>query len=263
MDDASRWGPVLLEHREQIDHALGNRVIWDPLEGRRAAHIVISYGPAAPADRDSWADYRAWAIENVIQLRDVLQPILGSDPAFRVSAPLPGPTVEQRAGLGATPVPLATVKPRRRTSVPQAKNVMLRAMREILDPSPLDVGPVWDHFESRCAYCDTALEIAGRSAHIDHAEAAGGNHLGNLVLACGSCNGDDKREMPWREFVASKASTESDTATRVARIEDWALLHPRVDKPMPPEALRLAEEIRALTQEFSTKCAELRAAMSR
>lgn len=86
--------------------------------------------------------------------------------------------------------------------MPQAKNVMLRAIREILDASPIDVGPVWDHFESRCAYCDVALDVARRSAHIDHEEAAGGNHLGNLVLACGSCNGDDKRDMPWRAFVA-------------------------------------------------------------
>jgi hypothetical protein len=156
---------------------------------------------------------------------------------------------------------MATVKARRRTSVPQAKNVMLRAMREILDPSPLDVGPVWDHFESRCAYCDVALDIAGRSAHIDHAEAAGGNHLGNLVLACGSCNGDDKRDMPWRDFVASKASTDQVAAARVTRIEAWALLHPRADTPASPEALRLADEIRALAVEFSVKCAELRAAM--
>jgi hypothetical protein len=156
---------------------------------------------------------------------------------------------------------MATVKARRRTSVPQAKNVMLRAMREILDPSPLDVGPVWDHFESRCAYCEVALDIAGRSAHIDHADAAGGNHLGNLVLSCGSCNGDDKRDMPWRDFVASKSSTDQVAAERVARIEAWALLHPRTDKPAPPDALRLADEIRTLAAEFSVKCAELRAAM--
>lgn len=156
---------------------------------------------------------------------------------------------------------MATVKARRRTSVPQAKNVMLRAMREILDPSPTDVGPVWDHFGSRCAYCDVALDLAGRSAHIDHAEAAGGNHLGNLVLACGTCNGDQKREMPWREFVASKSLTDQEAAARVARIEAWALLHPRSDKPAPPEALRVADEIRALAAEFSTKCTELRAAM--
>jgi hypothetical protein len=44
---------------------------------------------------------------------------------------------------------MATVKARRRTSVPQAKNVMLCATQEILGPSPLDVGPVWDHWLRR------------------------------------------------------------------------------------------------------------------
>jgi hypothetical protein len=158
---------------------------------------------------------------------------------------------------------VATVKARRRTSVPQAKNLMLRAMQEILDPSPLDVGPVWDHFESRCAYCDRPLHIGERSAHLDHAEAGGGNHLGNLVLACGTCNGDDKRDMHWRDFVASKATTDHDAAARVARIEAWAALHPRAEKSLPPEAARIAHEIHTLASDFSSKCAELRAAMKR
>lgn len=156
---------------------------------------------------------------------------------------------------------MGTVKARRRTSVPHAKNIMLRAMQEILDPSPTDVGPVWDYFESRCAYCDVDLDIQGRSAHIDHAEAAGGNHLGNLVLACGACNGDDKRDMPWREFVARKAPNSREAAARVARIETWAQLHPRADKPVPPKAISVANEIRALAAEYSYKCAELRTAM--
>jgi hypothetical protein len=156
---------------------------------------------------------------------------------------------------------MTTVKAKRRTSVPQAKNVMLRAMREILDPSPTDVGPVWDYFESRCAYCDLQLEIAGRSAHIDHAEASGGNHLGNLVLACGSCNGDHKRETPWRDFVAFKASTGPDASERIARIEAWAKLHRRPSFAPPPNALKIADEIRALAADYAAKCADLRAAM--
>jgi hypothetical protein len=156
---------------------------------------------------------------------------------------------------------MATVKRRHRTSVPSAKNLMLRAMQQILDPSPLDVGPIWEHFESRCAYCDDALDIAGRSAHIDHAEAGGGNHLGNLVLACGTCNGDDKRDLAWRDFVVAKASTPPDAAARIARIEAWARLHPRSDKAIPAEAVRIAAEIRGLATEYAAKCAELRAAM--
>lgn len=77
------------------------------------------------------------------------------------------------------------------------------------------------------------------------------------------CNGDDKRDMSWRDFVASKAATDHDAEARVARIEAWAELHPRADKPPPPEAERIADEIRSLTNEFSGKCAELRAAMKR
>lgn len=138
---------------------------------------------------------------------------------------------------------------------------MLRAMQEILDPSPLDVGPVWDHFDSRCAYCDVPLDMGSRSAHIDHAAAGGGNHLGNLVLACGTCNGDDKRDMSWREFVASKAANDHAAAARIARIEAWEQLHPRAESATPPEALRIASEIRALAAEYGAKCAELRAAM--
>jgi len=67
--------------------------------------------------------------------------------------------------------------------------------------------------------------------------------------------------MPWRDFVVSKSLSDRDAAARVARIEAWASLNPRPDKPPPPEALRVAEEIRALATEFSTKCSELRAAM--
>ena len=156
---------------------------------------------------------------------------------------------------------MATVKARRRTSVQEAKNVMLRAMQEILDPSPLDVGPVWDYFESSCVYCDLPLDLGGRSAHIDHAEAAAGNHLGNLVLACGTCNGDDKRDMDWREFIALRAANGRDAAMRIARIEEWARMHPRSDKRIPRDAERIADEIRTLAADFSAKCSELRAAM--
>ena len=75
---------------------------------------------------------------------------------------------------------------RERPTVEQLRALAAGVLDVGLVRPPIDVGPVWDHFESRCAYCDVALDIAGRSAHIDHAEAAGGNHLGNLVLACGN-----------------------------------------------------------------------------
>jgi len=51
---------------------------------------------------------------------------------------------------------MAIQKPRRRNTVSQAKNLMRRAVAEIVDPSPTDVGPVWDYFENHCAYCGAA-----------------------------------------------------------------------------------------------------------
>ncbi len=54
---------------------------------------------------------------------------------------------------------------------------------------------------------------------------------------------------------------DGDGAARVARIEAWALLHPRADKRTPPEALQVANEIRSLAIEFSAKCLKLRSAM--
>ena len=131
---------------------------------------------------------------------------------------------------------------------------MLRARQEILDPSPLDVGPVWDHFESRCAYCDLPLDIAGRSAHIDHAEAAGATIRQPRPPACGTCNGDDKREMPGRAFVASKAAT--DTTLR----REWPASRPgrscirEPTSPPPPEVVRTANETAARERVCTQVC---------
>lgn len=48
---------------------------------------------------------------------------------------------------------MTSQKPRRRNSVPQAKNIMRRAVNDIIDPSPPDVGPVWDYFRwRRCCH---------------------------------------------------------------------------------------------------------------
>ncbi|MGO9763164.1 MAG: HNH endonuclease [Solirubrobacteraceae bacterium] len=83
---------------------------------------------------------------------------------------------------------------------------MRRAVAEILDPSPRNVDALWAHFESSCAYCGKPLSREKREGHRDHAAPGGGNGLGNLVLACGSCNGDEKREASWHEFLKQKTT---------------------------------------------------------
>ena len=96
-------------------------------------------------------------------------------------------------------------KPRRKYTVAQARNLMRRSILEIVDPGPASIDTLWDFFESRCAYCDIQLVRGERDAHTDHAERNRGNHLGNLVLACGKCNGDEKRDEHWQPFLRRKA----------------------------------------------------------
>src|SRR3954447_10339878 len=91
-------------------------------------------------------------------------------------------------------------------TVSNAKNRMRRVVNAILDPWPKDEQPIWDHFGSKCAYCGVELDRKARKAHMDHATAGGGNHLGNLILACSVCNGDEKLDEDWRSFLERKVS---------------------------------------------------------
>ena len=92
-----------------------------------------------------------------------------------------------------------------------AKNTIRRALRAVIDaePSRAAIAELWKHFESRCAYCGRVLDKPLREGHIDHlapTTRGGTNHLSNRVLSCSSCNGDEKRERDWREFLREKNS---------------------------------------------------------
>jgi len=158
---------------------------------------------------------------------------------------------------------MAIQKPRRRNTVSQAKNLMRRAVAEIVDPSPTDVGPVWDYFENHCAYCGAAIKRAARIGHIDHATPGGGNHLGNLVLACPRCNGDAKRDEPWRDFLQRTVQDEQEASQRAARIIAWAALHPRNEPRRSGEVARVLAEVEHLINDFAFKCEELRQCVRR
>jgi hypothetical protein len=139
---------------------------------------------------------------------------------------------------------------------------MRRAVAEILDPSPGSVDEVWEYFDSRCAYCGKPLSREGREGHLDHAEVGGGNHMGNLVLACGTCNGDEKRERGWREFLRVKASG-TELAQREAQILGWFERHPAPTGRDSADVLRVRAELDALIDAFGVKCAELKNAVRR
>ena len=104
-----------------------------------------------------------------------------------------------------------------------AKNTIRRSLRAVLDPEPIatDIERLWEHFHSACAYCDRTLSRANREGHIDHLISAGTNHVSNRVLSCASCNGDEKREGDWLEFLRKKAPDEATFLDRRERIQSW------------------------------------------
>lgn len=150
-------------------------------------------------------------------------------------------------------------------TVPGAKNAMRRAADEIIvrGPTPAQKAGLWAYFENRSVYCGIRLSKLNREGHLDHADHDGGNHLGNIVLSCGSCNGDEKREAPWREFIASKVSDPVVRAERVTKIEAWIAAHPAPPLAHDPDVEAIRAKIEVLADEYAAVCDQLRAAVQR
>ena len=109
----------------------------------------------------------------------------------------------------------------------QARNAIKRSLKALIDPkiTKADKTIIWQYFENSCAYCGCELIPNERKAHIDHVipEAEGGsNRLCNLILSCSTCNGDEKREMPWQDFLAIKQDSKSEAyKRRYHKIMSW------------------------------------------
>ena len=146
-------------------------------------------------------------------------------------------------------------------SVPQAKNQMRRAIKTILEGglSAADEGAIWAYFESECAYCGKKLDRKRREGHLDHADASGGNHLGNPVLSCPPCNGNDKREERWEAFLARKSPV--DAERRAERIRLWMNSHPRQGAATSPEVVAALARANEVVDAFQAACDQLRAAV--
>jgi CRISPR/Cas system Type II protein with McrA/HNH and RuvC-like nuclease domain len=111
----------------------------------------------------------------------------------------------------------------------QAKNAMRCALRAVVDPEPTkkEICSLWEYFGSACAYCGLSLKKENREGHIDHlipATKGGVNHISNRVLSCSICNGNEKRESPWLEFLTCKVKAPSLFESRKNRIEKWTSL---------------------------------------
>ncbi len=106
----------------------------------------------------------------------------------------------------------------------QARNAIKRALVELMDPNPSarEVERLWQHFHSACAFCGRPLRRDKREAHSDHlipSSQKGRNHICNRVLACATCNGDEKLDLNWEKFLADKSPQHH--AERRKRILDW------------------------------------------
>ena len=98
-------------------------------------------------------------------------------------------------------------------SLPVAKNAMRRAI-EALFYRPLNKKEkdlIWKYFKSHCAYCNKLIDRDHRHGHMDHLDCSafgGGNYIRNRVLACKECNGNEKREHGWKQFMKVKTPAE-------------------------------------------------------
>jgi|SRR5436305_4286884 len=135
----------------------------------------------------------------------------------------------------------------------QAKNAIRRALTGILDPYPSvsEIDRLWDFFQSSCTYCGRLLVRQDRQAHVDHlvsTHAGGTNDLGNFVLSCGVCNGDEKREENWESFLRKKTPDKATYAVRRERISNWISICPQSLTLDPSIRKTMNEEIdRAVT----------------
>ena len=107
----------------------------------------------------------------------------------------------------------------------QVKRAIRCSLAAILDPelTNSERKRVAEFFAYACAFCGVALPASSR-AHMDHliSIAVGGtNHISNRVLACPVCNGDQKLERDWREFLRYKTGGGKVFEERETRILDW------------------------------------------
>jgi hypothetical protein len=111
-------------------------------------------------------------------------------------------------------------------SLPGAKNAMHRSI-EALYCRPLnnyEKELIWEYFRSRCAYCDKQIDREHRHGHMDHLECStsgGTNYVRNRVLACKECNGNEKREQCWQDFIKAKCPDSRTFRIRMNRIVAW------------------------------------------
>jgi hypothetical protein len=139
-----------------------------------------------------------------------------------------------------------------------AKNTIRRALRAVVDrePSLSEIAKLWEYFGSACAYCSRRLTRENREGHLDHLLSGGSNHISNRVLSCGLCNGDEKRDKNWIDFLREKTSDATSFNQRRSRIEAWYTLVAQVAPKHEDEMIEV--EIERAVSAFDAAVAKLR-----
>lgn len=144
------------------------------------------------------------------------------------------------------------------------RNAIRKVLWELIDRPPIDQEKllVWTFFNSSCAYCGRVLERGARTGSLDHLvpRARGGsNQLANIVLACLSCNGDERRDELWSQFLRRRCGRSAEEASRRALIERWIGLNGGEEMQHDEELAALCEPYRiAAVEAFNSACAAIR-----
>jgi hypothetical protein len=148
-------------------------------------------------------------------------------------------------------------------SIPNAKNILRRALSEIIDKSPTKAQKtlLYNTFGNHCAYCGIYITDKKRR-HLDHLVSVahgGANHCSNRVLSCATCNESEKKDMPWLEFLRLKSEDAHIFQHRKTEIEKWiALWHLIEDQEL---ALLVKEAEKRIYQAIDTEVEVLRLAI--
>ena len=148
----------------------------------------------------------------------------------------------------------------------QARNAIKRALKALVDPVPKvnEKKKVWDYFENKCAFCGLEMNRAERVGHIDHLipESKGGkNALVNRVLSCSTCNGDEKLDQDWKEFLEYKCPESSQFLERKKCIEVW--VERNGGEPVLSESVlaKLEVEFSSVNAAFTNACGRVTGAI--
>lgn len=145
-----------------------------------------------------------------------------------------------------------------------AKNCIQRSLWNVIDPSPTKArkNEIWKNFGNKCAFCGISLNRIERKGHVDHLFALNSSLTicrSIFVLACAECNGNEKRDKDWQQFLTDKCESPEIHATRLKAIEDWFQKTRKGSHPYPVElikAITIAE--RQIVELYESKCIELR-----